>query len=135
LTGKGLARAIRIALAQAKVGPGDIDHVNAHGLGSVQLDAFEARGINEIFGASVPVWSIKPNIGHFSAGSGTTDVAASLLAMKHGTLPATLNYAEPDPACPVQVLSKARPIARPYFVKVGYTEMGQCGAVVCRKWQ
>jgi 3-oxoacyl-[acyl-carrier-protein] synthase II len=134
LTGKGLARAIRIALAQAGVSPGDIDHVNAHGLGSIRLDAFEARGINEIFGAATPVWSIKPNIGHLSAGSGTTDLAASVLAMKHGVLPPTLNFAEPDPACPVQVLSKSRPIAKPHFLKVGYTEMGQCGAVVCRKW-
>lgn len=134
LTGKGLARAIRLALAQANVDVRDIDHVNAHGLGSIKLDAFEARGIHEVFGTSVPVWSIKPNIGHLSAGSGTTDLAASLLAMKHGVLPATLNYQTPDPACPVQVLAKARPIAKRHFVKVGYTEMGQCGAVVCKKW-
>ena len=134
LTGAGLARAIRIALAQANVVTADIDHINAHGLGSIKLDAFEARGIHEIFGTAVPVWSIKPNIGHLSAGSGTTDLAASLLAMKHGVLPATLNYREPDPACPVQVLAKSRAIVKPYFVKVGYTEMGQCAAVVCRRW-
>ena len=135
LTGAGLARAIRIALGQASVAPADIDHVNAHGLGSIKLDAFEARGINEVFGTAVPVWSIKPNVGHLSAGSGTTDLAASLLAMKHGVLPPTLNYQEPDPACPVRVLSQPRDIVKPYFVKVGYTEMGQCGAVVCRRWE
>jgi 3-oxoacyl-[acyl-carrier-protein] synthase II len=135
LTGKGLARALRAALAQANIGPGDIDHVNAHGLGSVSLDAFEARALNEVFGSNTPVWSIKPNIGHLSAGSGAADFAASLLALKHGVLPPTLNYEEPDPACRVHVLTKSRPIAKPYFVKVGYTDMGQCGAVVCRKWQ
>ncbi|MBI3822151.1 MAG: beta-ketoacyl-[acyl-carrier-protein] synthase family protein [Planctomycetes bacterium] len=135
LTGKGLARAIRAALAQANITPADIDHVNGHGLGSLKLDAFEARGVNEVFGTSVPVWSIKPNVGHLSAGSGTTEFAASLLAMKHGVLPATLNYAEPDPACPVQVLNKARPIAKPHFVKIGYTEMGQCAAAVCKRWE
>ncbi|MBM3995362.1 MAG: beta-ketoacyl-[acyl-carrier-protein] synthase family protein [Planctomycetes bacterium] len=135
LTGKGLGRAIRAALAEAKISPADVDHVNTHGLGSVPLDAFEARGIHEVFGTSVPVWSITPNIGHLSAGSGTTDLAASLLAMKHGTLPPTLNYETPDPACPVQVLREARPIAKPYFVKIGYTEMGQCGAMVCRRWE
>ncbi len=134
LTGKGLARAIRIALEQARITAADIDHVNAQGLGSVKLDAFEARGIHEVFGASVPVWSVKPNIGHLSAGSGATELAASVLAMKHGALPPTLNYETPDPACPVQVLTKARPIARPYFVKIGFTEMGQCAAVVCKKW-
>jgi 3-oxoacyl-[acyl-carrier-protein] synthase II len=135
MTGKGLARAIRIALDQARVTPTDIDHVNAQGLGSVQLDAFEARGIHEIFGAAVPVWTVTPNIGHLCAGCGTVELAASLLAMKHGTLPPTLNYETPDPACPVRVLTKARPIAKPFFVKIGFTEMGQCAAVVCREWE
>jgi 3-oxoacyl-[acyl-carrier-protein] synthase II len=135
LTGKGLARAIRIALDQAKITPGDIDHVNAFGLGSPKLDAFEARAIHEVFGTTVPAWTIKPNIGHLSAGSGTTELAASLLAMKHGLLPATLNYETPDPACPILVLTKARPIAKPFFVKIGFTEMGQSAAVVCRKWE
>ena len=134
LTGKGLARAIRVGLQQAGISAADVDHVNAHGLGSVALDAFEARGIHEVFGDSVPVWAVKPNIGSLGAGCGTTEMAASILAMKHGTLPPTLNYETPDPACPVQVLTKPRPIAKPYFVKVGFTEMGQCAAVVCRKW-
>ena len=61
-------------------------------------------------------------------------MAASLLALKHGLLPGTLNYEMPDPACPVQVLTKARPIAKPYFLKIGFTEMGQWAAVVCRRW-
>jgi 3-oxoacyl-[acyl-carrier-protein] synthase II len=134
LTGKGLARAVRAALDQAKIKPSDVDHVNAHGLGSVKLDAFEARGINEVFGTSVPVWAVKPYIGSLSAGSGTTDLAASLLAMKNGVLPPTLNYESPDPACPVCVLTKSRPIEKPYFVKLCFTEMGQSAAVVCRKW-
>jgi 3-oxoacyl-[acyl-carrier-protein] synthase II len=135
LTGKGLARAIRIGLAQANIKPQDIDHVNAQGLGSIKLDAFEARGIHEVFGATTPVWTVTPNIGHLGAGSGTTELAASLLAMRHGVLPPTLNYETPDPACPVQVLTKARPIVKPYFVKTGFTDMGQCAAVVCRKWE
>ncbi|MSQ92955.1 MAG: beta-ketoacyl-[acyl-carrier-protein] synthase family protein [Gemmataceae bacterium] len=134
-TGRGLARAIRVALDQAQIKPSEVDHVNAHGLSSVKLDAFEARGINEVFGTSVPVWALKPNIGTLGAGSGTTELAASLLAMKHGVLPPTLNFATPDPACPVQILTKASPITKPYFVKIGYTDMGQCAAVVCRKWE
>lgn len=134
LTGKGLARAIRVALEQARITPADVDHVNAHGLGSPHLDPFEARGIHEVFGTSVPVWAVKPNIGNLNAGSGTTEIAASLLAIKHGVLPGTLNYEVADPACPVQVLTKPRPIAKPYFVKTCFTEMGQCAVVVCKKW-
>ena len=75
VTGKGLARAIRAALEQAKITPADVDHVNAHALGSVELDAFEARGINDVFGTAVLVSAVKPYIGRLSAGSGTTDPA------------------------------------------------------------
>jgi 3-oxoacyl-[acyl-carrier-protein] synthase II len=135
MTGKGIARALRIALAQAGLAPEDIDHVNAHGLGSLSLDAAEARGIAEVFGARkepVPVWTIKSAIGHLGAGGGTTELAASLLAIEHGTLPRTLNFATPDPACPVAVQQAPRPIRTPYFAKVGYTELGQVAAVVCR---
>lgn len=134
LTGKGLARAIRAALSQANLAPADIDHVNAQGLGSIKLDAFEARGIHEVFGQATPVWASTPNTGHLCAGCGTTQLAASVLAMKHGTLPPTLNYETPDPACPVQVLTKPRPIAKPHFLKVSFTDMGQCAAVVCKRW-
>jgi 3-oxoacyl-[acyl-carrier-protein] synthase II len=91
LAGKGLPRAIRLALKQAGVAPQDIGHVNAHGLGSVKLDAWEARGIHEVFGTSVPVWSVKSYIGSLGAGDGNTESAASLLAPTHGVLPPNLS--------------------------------------------
>jgi 3-oxoacyl-[acyl-carrier-protein] synthase II len=133
-TGKGLARAIRAALRQANIQPGDIDHVNAHGLGSPTSDVWEAQGIHDVFGRSTPVWAVKSYTGSMGAGGPLVELAASLLAMKYGTLPATLNYEEPDPACPVNVQRTARPATKPYFVKTSYTELGQCAAVVCRKW-
>ena len=62
-------------------------------------------------------------------------MAASLLALTHGQVPATLNYEEPDPACPVAIDTQARPLHKPFVLKVGFTEMGQCAAVVLRKWE
>ena len=51
-------------------------------------------------------------------------------------VPATLNYEEPDPACPVTVAAGApRPVTKPYALKLAFTEMGQCAAVVIRKWE
>jgi 3-oxoacyl-[acyl-carrier-protein] synthase II len=138
LTGRGIARAIRAALRQAQLLPDDIDHVNAHGLSSIALDACEARGIAEVFSARrtpVPVWAVKGATGNLGAGAGTIELAASLLALRHGTLPATLNYEEPDPACPVAIQRHALPVTTPYFVKVSFTDMGQAAAVVCRKWE
>jgi 3-oxoacyl-[acyl-carrier-protein] synthase II len=136
-TGSGLARAIRAALAEAQIGPEHIDHINAQGFSTVAEDAWEARGIQEVFGCCqppVPVFAPKSYFGNLGAGSGTTELAASLLALEHGLLPATLNYEHPDPACPVPVAPSARPVARPHVLKISFTEMGQCAAVACRKW-
>jgi 3-oxoacyl-[acyl-carrier-protein] synthase II len=50
-------------------------------------------------------------------------------------VPPTLNYEQPDPRCPISVLAgQARPVTRPYLLKISFTEMGQCAALVLRKW-
>jgi 3-oxoacyl-[acyl-carrier-protein] synthase II len=137
-SGAGLARAIRAALAEANLGPEAIDHVNAQGYSDPDNDAWEAQGLAEVFGncsPPVPVFAPKSYFGNLGAASSTTELIASLLALEHGLLPATLNYEVPDPACPITVATgNPRPVQRPCVVKVGFTEMGQCAAVVCRKW-
>jgi 3-oxoacyl-[acyl-carrier-protein] synthase II len=137
--GDGVARAIRAALGDAGIGPEDVDHVNAHGLSTPESDAWEARGLHEVFGACsppVPVFAAKSYIGNLGAGGSTTELAASVLAMSNNAcVPPTLNYEQADPGCPIAVLSREpRPITRPYVVKVSFTQMGQCAAVVVRKW-
>jgi 3-oxoacyl-[acyl-carrier-protein] synthase II len=135
LTGAGLAKVIRNALAAAGIQPGDVDHVNAHGTGTTHGDEFEARGIAEVLGRSVSVFSPLSRFGNLGAGSSLMELACSVLALQHGQLPATINHANPDPACPVAVhTGTPRPIARPYAVKLSYTDLGQCAAVVVRKW-
>jgi len=135
--GKGLARAIRAALADANISPADVDHVNANGLSTQPADIWEARALAEVFGAASsqpPVFAPKSYFGNLGAGSGTNELAASALALHHGVLPATLNYEEPDPACPVNVVQSPQAIRRPHVLKIGFTEMGQCAAVVLKKW-
>src|SRR5581483_9027940 len=66
-TGAGLARAIRAALADAGLGPQDIGYINANGLSSVEADAWEARGLQEVFGdlrEPVPVFAAKSYLGN-----------------------------------------------------------------------
>jgi 3-oxoacyl-[acyl-carrier-protein] synthase II len=139
LTGRGLARAIRAALSEAEIDPQDIDHINANGAGTISGDVWEARGLQEVFGdcrPAVPAFAAKSYFGNLGAGSGPTEILTSLLALKHGQLPATLNYQEPDPACPVTVTTgELRPISKPYFLKTGFTELGQCAAAVFRRWE
>jgi 3-oxoacyl-[acyl-carrier-protein] synthase II len=137
-SGPGLARAIRSALNEAGIGPADIDHINAQGFSSIEEDRWEARALQEVFGACnppVPVFAPKSYYGNLGAGSGTTELAASLLALEQGLLPATLNYQHPDPVCPVPVAAEPRAIQRKCLLKISFTEMGQCAAVVCRKWE
>jgi 3-oxoacyl-[acyl-carrier-protein] synthase II len=137
-SGRGLARAVAAALAEAGVGPGQIDHVNAHGYSTTADDAWEARGLAAVFGncrPTVPVFAAKSYFGNLGAGGGLVELSASLLALRDGPLPPTLNYEEPDPACPVEVVRGPRPVVRAYFLKLGFTDMGQCAAVVCRRWE
>jgi 3-oxoacyl-[acyl-carrier-protein] synthase II len=136
MTGRGLARAMRAALAHAEVPADAIDHVNAHGLGSPRFDAVEARAIAEVFGPyAVPVWAIKGNLGDLGAGCGPTELAASLLALVHGTVPATRNHTAIGPDCPITVTTAPRKVERPCVLKLGFTDMGQCAAVVVRRWE
>ncbi len=133
--GPVLAGVIRAALRGAGARPEDVDHVNAAASGSPELDAFEARAIAEVFGDAVPVFAPRGHLGSACAASGLVELAGSVLALRHGELPGTLNHEKPDPACPVRVhTGEPRPVAKPYVVKLSYTDMGQCAAVVVRRW-
>ena len=92
----GFRRAIEGALASAGLGPSDIGHVNAHGSGMIEGDRFEAQAIRSCLG-DVPVTAPKSYFGCLGAGTGAVEMAASVLAIATGTLPATLNYEFPDP--------------------------------------
>jgi 3-oxoacyl-[acyl-carrier-protein] synthase II len=138
-TGDGLARAIRAALREADIGPDKIDHVNAQGFSTRKDDAWEARGIAQVFGnvkPAVPVFAGKSYFGSLGAGSAPVELAASLLALKHRVLPPTLNYDEPDPECPVPVLTgQPREVTGEFALKLSFTEIGQCAALVVKQWR
>lgn len=134
--GPGLARIIRNALADAGITPADVDHVNAHGLAVPKFDAFEARGIAEVFGRDVPVFAPLSRFGNMGAASGAAELLCSLLALQHGELPGTLNHDHPFPGCPISVhTGEPRPVTKPYAVKTSYTDLGQCAVAVVKKWE
>ena len=136
LTGQGLARAIRLAMNQAGVEPDAIDHINAQGYSIPREDAGEARAYLKVFGLNTPpVLAVKSYVGQLGGAAAAVELAASLLALQHQHLPATLNYVFPDPACPINVARLPQPTRLRHFLKVSFTEMGQCAAVVCRRWE
>ena len=130
LTGSSLRQAIRAALAAAALEPTDIGHVNAHGVGTIEMDSAEAQAIAAELGR-VPVTAPKSLFGHLGAGAGAVELVASVLGLGRGLVPATLNYETPDPACPVSVVAGEPLSGRPgTALAVNLCSTGQAAAVV-----
>jgi 3-oxoacyl-[acyl-carrier-protein] synthase II len=105
--GAAIVGCMQRALADAGIGPGDVDYINAHGTGTPENDRMESLGIQQVFGArasSVPVSSNKSMIGHTLTAAGAVEAAFSVLTLNEGLLPPTINYAQPDPAIPLDVV-------------------------------
>ena len=102
--GKPVIACMRRALADAGLAPDDIGYVNAHGTGTPENDKMEWVGLQAVFGdraGSIPVSSNKSMIGHTLTAAGAIEAIFSLLAIRHGVLPPTINYEIPDPAVPI----------------------------------
>ncbi|KNB53418.1 beta-ketoacyl-[acyl-carrier-protein] synthase family protein [Streptomyces caatingaensis] len=100
--GREMSEAIDAAMRQARRTGGDLHYINAHGSGTRQNDRHETAAFKRSFGQrayEVPVSSIKSMIGHSLGAIGSLELAASALAIEHGVIPPTANYAEPDPEC------------------------------------
>jgi len=101
--GAGAARAMRGAMQQAGIDPSQVDYVNAHGTSTELNDRAETLAIKAALGEEharrVRVSATKSQIGHLLGAAGAVEAVATVLTMKHGFIPATLNYEEPDPAC------------------------------------
>ncbi|WP_066372089.1 beta-ketoacyl-[acyl-carrier-protein] synthase family protein [Herbidospora mongoliensis] len=97
----GMAMAMRKALRESGIGPGDIDYINAHGTGTRANDPTETVALKTVFGAGdVPLMSsTKGTTGHSLGASGGIEAVAALLSMDHGVAPPTANFDEPDPEC------------------------------------
>ena len=98
--GDGVARAIALALADAGITVADVGMVVAHGNGTVQSDASEARGIRRAFGAACPpITAFKWAIGHLIAAAGIVEATIALAALRANVVPGIATFADPDPAC------------------------------------
>ena len=109
----GAARAMREALADAGVQPGDIDYVNAHGTATIVNDATESAALAKTFGERIPpVSSTKAVHGHGLGAAGALEMVVTLSAMRDAIAPPTINYEVPDEKCAIDPIpNKARPMA------------------------
>ncbi len=136
--GIGTEIAINAALRDAKLTPGEIGHVNAHGASTIVSDLAEARAINRVFGTEagqgVPVTALKGYMGNIVSGCGAVELIASLLGVNRGLIPATLNCETLDPACGNLdvVTGPPRPTVNPIFLNTNLTRHGQAASVIVR---
>ncbi|GJE40005.1 beta-ketoacyl-ACP synthase [Methylobacterium persicinum] len=111
--GAPILAAIRASLDDAGLAPEAIDTVNAHGTSTPENDRMEATGIAAVFGeraATLPVTSNKSMLGHTLTAAGAIEAVASLLSIRHGRIPPTINYRTPDPALGLDIVGEARDV-------------------------
>jgi 3-oxoacyl-(acyl-carrier-protein) synthase len=110
--GQGLKNAVKLALQEAALNPGDIDYVCASANSSKGLDRMETNVIKEVFGPhalSMPVSSIKSMVGESFSASGALSLTAAVGALQKDKVPPTANYHERDPECDLDyVANRAR---------------------------
>ncbi len=110
--GIGAELCMEAAMKDAGLNPADIDCINAHGTSTKLNDISETKGIKSVFGDyayHVPISSTKSMTGHLLGGAGVTEAIYSILTIKNGVIPPTINYEFPDPECDLDyVPNKAR---------------------------
>ncbi|MFN3549955.1 MAG: beta-ketoacyl-ACP synthase [Mesorhizobium sp.] len=103
--------AVRAALADAGMSEDEIDYVNAHGTSTPENDKMEHLSLATVFGErirSIPVSSNKSMIGHTLSAAGAIEAAFSLMTMREGVIPPTINYDNPDPAIDLDVVPNVK---------------------------
>ncbi|HEX5325353.1 MAG TPA: beta-ketoacyl-ACP synthase [Acetobacteraceae bacterium] len=132
--GKPIIACMRNAIADAGLAPEDIGYINAHGTGTPENDKMEWLGVSAVFGdraSSVPISSNKSMIGHTLSAAGAIEAAFTVLSLRDGCLPPTINYDTPDPALPVDcVPNVARKLRVSHAISNSFGFGGQNASLV-----
>ncbi|PPR78526.1 MAG: 3-oxoacyl-[acyl-carrier-protein] synthase 2 [Alphaproteobacteria bacterium MarineAlpha2_Bin1] len=105
--GDGAYRAMRAALKSANLNPEEIDYVNAHGTSTPLGDEIELNSVKKLFGSSaydLSMSSTKSAIGHLLGAAGSVEAIFSVLAIKDGVVPPTLNLDDPEDGCDIDLV-------------------------------
>jgi len=107
--GKGACRSMRNALKRAGLAPDEIDYINAHGTSTPLGDEVELGAVKRVFGGhayELSMSSTKSAIGHLLGAAGSVEAIFSILAIRDGVVPPTLNLDSPSPSCDIDLVPK-----------------------------
>ncbi|MFH1314210.1 MAG: beta-ketoacyl-ACP synthase II [Candidatus Eisenbacteria bacterium] len=131
--------AMRGALTDAGIDPGEIDYINAHGTATLANDKVETAAIKQVFGNkaySIPISSTKSMVGHPLGASGAIELITCLLAMERSFIPPTINYEVADPECDLDYVPN---IGREAAVDIAMSNSfgfgGTNAILIARKWR
>lgn len=137
-SGRETARAVAEALRMAGATPDDVDYVNLHGTSTPLNDAVETRAMKRVFGArtvAVPMSSLKSQLGHPQGAAGAAGLAATLIALRDGFVPATRNLTDPDPECDLDYVAEGPRLQRVNLAVVNCISFGsKNSALVVRRF-
>lgn len=135
---ESLAHLISATLRRAQLVPADVAYINAHGTATLQNDIMEVRGIRRALGRAanrVCISSTKSMLGHLVNAAGSVELAITVLALRDGFVPPTLNLTDPDPECDLDCIPLVgRPYPFEHALKLSVAFGGTLAAVALRRW-
>ncbi len=135
--GEGAVTAMRLACEGARLGPADIDYLNAHGTGTPLNDSAEAAAINRWAGpraATLPVSSTKASIGHLLGGAGAVEAVVCLMALREQWLPPEINIETQDPACSFKIVRQPEDARVNVVLSNSFGFGGVNATLILRRW-
>lgn len=135
--GDGATRCMKLAIEDAGIKPEDIDYINAHGTSTPLNDKVETIAIKKLFGShayKLAISSTKSMTGHLLGAAGAIETIFTILAIKEGIVPPTINYEFPDPECNLDyVPNKARKMEIKYAMNNSFGFGGTNASLVLKR--
>ena len=137
--GRGMALAMKAAIRDAGISPDEVDHINAHGTSTEFNDLFETKAIKSIFGKKaydIPITANKSMTGHLFGGAGGVESIFSIMSMREGIIPPTINLDNPAEGCDLDyVPGQARKKEINYVLSNSFGFGGTNGTVLFKRFE
>jgi len=136
-SGDAALTSMRAACDEARIGPQDVDYINAHGTGTPLNDSAETQAINQWAGTrapEIPVSSTKSSVGHLLGAAGAVEAVACLMALQEQWLPPTSTLRTPEPICNFPIVTRPTEAAVNVVLSNSFGFGGANATLILRRW-